>query len=88
MHISADLCQSDHRPMLWMDWRLTLVAFAVVPPLYVLSFRFSRKVEVLAKQSAPKKVKSPPSFSDGDVNGGGPGLYSGKSRKKALCEGG
>jgi ATP-binding cassette subfamily B protein len=40
--------------MLWMDWRLTLVALAVVPPLYLMSFRFSRKVERLEKT---KRVK-------------------------------
>ena len=41
--------------MLWMDWRLTLVALAVVPPLYVMSFRFSRKVEVLEKTKRAKE---------------------------------
>ena len=41
--------------MLWMDWRLTLVAMAVVPPLYVMSFRFSRKVEVLEKTKRAKE---------------------------------
>ena len=41
--------------MLWMDWRLTLVALAVVPPLYIMSFRFSRKVEVLEKTKRAKE---------------------------------
>jgi ABC-type multidrug transport system fused ATPase/permease subunit len=41
--------------MLWMDWRLTLVALAIVPPLYVMSFRFSRKVEVLEKTKRAKE---------------------------------
>ena len=41
--------------MLWMDWRLTLVALVVVPPLYIMSFRFSRKVEVLEKTKRAKE---------------------------------
>ncbi len=41
--------------MLWMDWQLTLVALAVVPLLYLLSFRFSSKVEVLTKTKRTKE---------------------------------
>lgn len=41
--------------MLWMDWQLTLIAFAIVPLLYVLSFRFSGKVKVVAKQKRRKE---------------------------------
>jgi ATP-binding cassette subfamily B protein len=41
--------------MLWMDWQLTLIAFVIVPLLYVLSFRFSGKVKVVAKQKRRKE---------------------------------
>ena len=41
--------------MLWMDWQLTLIAFAIVPLLYFLSFRFSGKVRVVAKKKRSKE---------------------------------
>ncbi|HWP34624.1 MAG TPA: ABC transporter ATP-binding protein [Thermodesulfobacteriota bacterium] len=41
--------------MLWMDWRLTLVASAVLPVLYLLSFRVSRRVEALARAKRAKE---------------------------------
>ena len=41
--------------MLWMDWQLTLVALAVVPSLYFMSFYFSKKVEVVAKSKRAKE---------------------------------
>lgn len=41
--------------MLWMDWQLTLVALAIIPPLYFLSFRFSGKVKHIAKKKRSKE---------------------------------
>jgi ABC-type multidrug transport system fused ATPase/permease subunit len=41
--------------MLWMDWRLTLVALLPVPVLYVLSSRFSGKVEAVTKAKRAKE---------------------------------
>jgi ABC-type multidrug transport system fused ATPase/permease subunit len=41
--------------MLWMDWRLTLIALAVVPPLYVVTIRFSGRVQVLAREKRTKE---------------------------------
>src|SRR6266849_1080558 len=46
--------------MLWMDWRLTLVALAVAPPLYGISRYFSSRIEDAArkKQSKESEVAS------------------------------
>ena len=41
--------------MLWVDWRLTLVALAPVPFLYLLSSRFSGKVEAVTKTKRAKE---------------------------------
>lgn len=41
--------------MLWMDWRLTIVALLTVPFLYVLSVRLSEKVEVVTKKKRSKE---------------------------------
>ena len=41
--------------MLWMDWRLTLVALLPVPFLYVLSSRFSGKVEAVSRTKRAKE---------------------------------
>ena len=41
--------------MLWMDWQLTLVALAVSPLLYFLSFRFSEKMERVSQKKRSKE---------------------------------
>jgi ABC-type multidrug transport system fused ATPase/permease subunit len=40
--------------MVWMDWQLTVVALAIAPLVFLLSSRFSERVEALTKE---KRVK-------------------------------
>src|SRR5712692_871267 len=46
--------------MLWMDWRLTLLALAIAPPLYGISRYFSSRIEdaTRRKQSKESEVAS------------------------------
>ncbi len=41
--------------MFWMDWRLTLLALTVSPPLYLLSIYFSAKVADLTRDKRAKE---------------------------------
>ncbi len=41
--------------MLFMDWRLTLQALLVVPPLYVLSLYFSARIKALTRKKREKE---------------------------------
>lgn len=41
--------------MFWMDWRLTLLALTVAPPLYLLSIYFSPKVADLTRKKRAKE---------------------------------
>jgi ABC-type multidrug transport system fused ATPase/permease subunit len=41
--------------MLWMDWRLTLLALTVAPPLYLISIYFSAKVAELTRKKRAKE---------------------------------
>ncbi len=43
--------------MLFLDWRMTLLALVVVPPLYALSLYFSGRVKSLARQRQEKESK-------------------------------
>ena len=41
--------------MFWMDWRLTLLALTVAPPLYLISIYFSAKVAELTRKKRAKE---------------------------------
>ncbi len=41
--------------MFWMDWRLTLSALSVAPPLYLLSTRFSARVAELTREKRARE---------------------------------
>jgi len=41
--------------MTWMDWRLTLLALGIIPPLYIATYYFSRKVQKAVKQKRLKE---------------------------------
>jgi ATP-binding cassette subfamily B protein len=41
--------------MFWMDWRLTLLALTVAPPLYLISIYFSAKVAGLTRKKRAKE---------------------------------
>src|SRR6266536_3291752 len=41
--------------MLWMDWKLTLVALAIMPPLYALSVHFSSGIRRAARNAKRKE---------------------------------
>ena len=41
--------------MLWMDWRLTLVALAVVPPLWAISRYFVAQIEAATRKKKSKE---------------------------------
>ena len=41
--------------MFWLDWRLTLLALTVVPPLYLISIYFSAKVAELSREKRAKE---------------------------------
>jgi ABC-type multidrug transport system fused ATPase/permease subunit len=36
--------------MIWMDWQLTLLALSIIPPLYLMTYYFSRSIQTAVKK--------------------------------------